>query len=195
MVRVAVFASGNGGNFESLVKTSREWDNPPCRIELLIVDKKNAFAIKRAENLGIPCYVVSLKECADKKEYEEKIIKILEDNNIELVALAGYMKIISEVLLNAYRNKIINIHPAYLPNFPGKDGIGDAFRAGASETGVTIHYVDEGVDSGEIIYQEKLIIDKSWDIEKLEEEIHKIEHRIYPMVLKQLCEKIEEERS
>ena len=78
MVRVAVFASGNGGNFESLVRKSREWDNPPCRIELLIVDKKNAFAVKRAENLGIPCYVVSLKECADKKEYEEKIIKILE---------------------------------------------------------------------------------------------------------------------
>ena len=195
MVRVAVFASGNGGNFESLVRKCRESDNPPCRIELFIVDKKNAFAVKRAENLGIPCYVVSLKECADKKEYEEKIIKILEDNNIELVALAGYKKIISEVLLNAYRNKIINIHPAYLPNFPGKDGIGDAFRAGASETGVTIHYVDEGVDSGEIIYQEKLIIDKSWDIEKLEEEIHKIEHRIYPMVLKQLCEKIEEERN
>ena len=110
------------------------------------------------------------------------------------MALAGYMKIISEVLLNAYRNKIINIHPAYLPNFPGKDGIGDAFRAGAEETGITIHYVDEGVDSGEIIYQEKLKIEKSWDLEKLEEEIHKIEHRIYPMILKELCEKIEEER-
>lgn len=195
MVRVAVFASGNGGNFESIVKTGREWKDSPYSIELLIVDKKNAFAIKRAENLGIPCYVVSLKDCESKKEYEEKIVKILKDNKIELIALAGYMKIITDVLLNAYRDKIINIHPAYLPNFPGKDGIGDAFRAGASETGVTIHYVDEGVDSGEIIYQEKLIIDKSWDIEKLEEEIHKIEHRIYPMVLKQLCEKIEEERN
>ena len=195
MVRVAVFASGNGGNFESIVRTSREWEHSPCSIELLIVDKKNAFAIKRAENLGIPCYIVSLKECGSKQAYEEKIVEILKENKIELVALAGYMKIITDVLLNAYRNKIINIHPAYLPNFPGKDGIGDAFRAGVSETGVTIHYVDEGVDSGEIIYQEKLTIDKSWDIEKLEEEIHKIEHRIYPMVLKQLCEKIEEERN
>ena len=195
MVRVAIFASGNGGNFESLVRTSREWKHSPCSIELLIVDKKNAYAIKRAENLGIPCYIVSLKECESKKEYEEKIIEILRKNNIEIIALAGYMKIISNVLLNAYRDKIINIHPAYLPNFPGKDGIGDAYRAGAKETGVTIHYVDEGVDSGKIIYQEKLIIDKEWSLEKLEEEIHKIEHRIYPMVLKQLCEKIEEERN
>lgn len=195
MVRVAVFASGNGGNFESIVRTSREWKHSPCSIELLIVDKKNAYAIKRAENLGIPCYVVSLKECESKKEYEEKIIEILRKNNIEIIALAGYMKIISDVLLNAYRDKIINIHPAYLPNFPGKDGIGDAYRAGVKETGVTIHYVDEGVDSGKIIYQEKLMIDKEWSLEKLEEEIHKIEHRIYPMVLKQLCEKIEEERN
>lgn len=195
MVRVAVFASGNGGNFESIVKTSREWKHSPCSIELLIVDKKNAFAIERAKKLEIPYYIVSLKECGSKQAYEEKIVEILKKNNIELIALAGYMKIITDVLLNAYRNKIINIHPAYLPNFPGKDGIGDAFRAGVSETGVTIHYVDEGVDSGEIIYQEKLVIDKSWDIEKLEEEIHKIEHRIYPMVLKQLCEKIEEERN
>ena len=143
MVRVAVFASGNGGNFESIVKTSREWKHSPCSIELLIVDKEKAFAIERAKKLGIPYYVVSLKECGSKKVYEEKIIEILKENNIELIALAGYMKIISDVLLNAYRNKIINIHPAYLPNFPGKDGIGDAYRAGAEETGVTIHYVDE----------------------------------------------------
>ena len=103
------------------------------------------------------------------------------------MALAGYMRIISPVLLNEYKDKIINIHPAYLPNFPGKDGIGDAFRAGAKETGVTIHYVDEGVDSGKIIYQEKLVIEKDWDLEKLEEEIHKIEHRIYPETLRNLC--------
>lgn len=187
MVRVAVFASGNGGNFQSIVETSRKDVNRSYNIELLIVDKKNAFAIERAKNLEVPYYVVSLKDFSSKKEYEEKIIEILKDNNIELIALAGYMKIVSETLLKAYENKIVNIHPAYLPNFPGKDGIGDAFRAGASETGVTIHYVDEGVDSGKIIYQEKLIIEKDWDIEKLEEEIHKIEHRIYPKVLEKLC--------
>ncbi len=194
MVKVAVFASGNGGNFESIVKTSRKDLNSPYKVELLIVDKKNAFAIERAKRLDVPCYVISLKDFSSKKEYEEKIIEILKKEKIEIIALAGYMKIISDTLLNAYRDKIINIHPAYLPNFPGKDGIGDAFRAGVSETGVTIHYVDEGVDSGEIIYQEKLIIDKSWTQEKLEEEIHKIEHRIYPEVLKKLCQKIEEER-
>ncbi|WP_300361351.1 phosphoribosylglycinamide formyltransferase [Fusobacterium sp.] len=187
MVRVAVFASGNGGNFQSIVETSRNYEEKNYEIELLIVDKESAFAIERAKKLGVPYYVVLPKSFSSKKEYEERIIEILKENKIDLVALAGYMRIISPTLLNEYRDRIVNIHPAYLPNFPGKDGIGDAFRAGAKETGVTIHYVDEGVDSGKIIYQEKLTIEKDWDIEKLEEEIHKIEHRIYPKTLKELC--------
>lgn len=187
MVRVAVFASGNGGNFQSIVETSRTYEEKNYEVDLLIVDKASAYAIERAKKLGVPHYVVLPKSFSSKKEYEEKIIEILKENKIDLVALAGYMRIISPVLLNEYKDKIINIHPAYLPNFPGKDGIGDAFRAGAKETGVTIHYVDEGVDSGKIIYQEKLVIEKDWDLEKLEEEIHKIEHRIYPETLRNLC--------
>lgn len=86
-------------------------------------------------------------------------------------------------------NKIINIHPAYLPEFPGKDGIGDAFKAGATKTGVTIHYVDSGVDTGEIIYQERVDIKPSWDLEDLKKAIHEVEHRIYPMILTKLFKK------
>ncbi len=190
MVKVAIFASGNGGNFESIVRQNRENANRTYEIKLLIVDKASAYAIERAKSLDIPYYVVELKSCSSKEEYENKIINILKENNIELVALAGYMKIVSQTLLNEYEGRIINIHPAYLPNFPGKDGIGDAYRAGAKETGVTIHYVDSGVDTGKIIYQEKLVIDESWTMDILAEEIHKIEHRIYPMVLNKLCEKL-----
>lgn len=190
MVKIAVFASGNGGNFQSIVEKSKEDKFGNYSIELLVVDKENSYARKRAEKLGIPCYVIIPKEFSNKENYEKKIIEILKEKGIKLIALAGYMRIISSTLLKAYENKIVNIHPAYLPNFPGKDGIGDAFKAGVKETGVTIHYVDEGVDSGEIIYQEKLKIKDEWDIEKLEEEIHKIEHRIYPMILNKLSENI-----
>jgi len=190
MVKIAVFASGNGGNFQSIVENSRTIDLKNYSVELLIVDKKDAYAKNRAEKLGIPCYTIIPKEFSSKTKYEEKIIEILKENEIELIALAGYMRIISSTLLKEYENRIINIHPAYLPNFPGKDGIGDAFKAKVAETGVTIHYVDEGVDSGEIIYQEKLIIKKDWDLEKLEEEIHKMEHRIYPYILNELSKKI-----
>ncbi|MDP0492869.1 MAG: phosphoribosylglycinamide formyltransferase [Fusobacterium sp. JB021] len=190
MVKIAVFASGNGGNFQSIVEKSRTIDLINYSVELLIVDKKDAYAKNRAEKLGIPCYTIIPKEFSSKAKYEEKIIEILKEKEIELIALAGYMRIISSTLLKEYENRIINIHPAYLPNFPGKDGIGDAFKAKVAETGVTIHYVDEGVDSGEIIYQEKLIIKKEWDLGKLEEEIHKIEHRIYPCILEELSKKI-----
>ncbi|MFA6708521.1 MAG: phosphoribosylglycinamide formyltransferase [Fusobacterium sp.] len=192
MVKIAVFASGNGGNFQSIVEKSKKDNSIKYSVELLIVDKKNSYAEKRAEKLGIPCYIVIPKEFSTKENYEKKIIEILKENKIKLIALAGYMRIISSTLLKAYENKIINIHPAYLPNYPGKDGIGDAFKAGAKETGVTIHYVDEGVDSGEIIYQEKLKIKDEWNIEKLEEEIHKIEHRIYPAILNELSENIKD---
>ena len=187
MVKVAVFASGNGGNFQSIVEESKKDRLSNYEIKLLIVDKPSAYALERAKNLDIPTHTVILKDYSSKEEYENKIMEILEENEIELIALAGYMKIISKNLLGAYKDRIINIHPAYLPNFPGKDGIGDAYRTKALSTGVTIHYVDEGIDTGKIIYQEKLEINKEWNLEKLAEEIHKIEHRIYPVVLNKLC--------
>lgn len=180
MVKVAVFASGNGSNFQNLVEKS---EGKNYLIELLIVDKEDAYVIKRAKELNIPCYIVIPKKFLNKSDYEKKIIEILKENKIELIALAGYMRIISLVLLKAYENKIINIHPSYLPNFPGKESIKDAFEEKVKETGVTIHYVDEGIDSGKIIHQEKIKIEKNWDLKKLEEEIHKIEHKIYPIVL------------
>jgi len=193
MVKTAVLASGSGSNFENLVLASREERNSKYSIELLIVDKLSAYAVERAERLGIPCYSLNPKVFPNKAEYEKEIVRILSENEIEIVALAGYMRIIAETFLSAYKGKIVNIHPAYLPEFPGKDGIGDAFKAGAEHTGVTIHYVDEGVDTGEIIYQERLKIEKDWDLDKLKEEVHKIEHKIYPMTLEKICQKMREE--
>ena len=172
MVNVAVFASGSGTNFENIVKANLQYAN----IKVLIVDKEKAYAIERAKKYQIPYIYVNPKAFPSKKEYE-----------IELIALAGYMRYIGEVLLENYGGRIINIHPAYLPNFPGAHGIKDAYEAKAKETGVTIHYVDEGVDTGEIIHQEKFEIDPLWTLEQLEERVHALEYKMYPEVLERLC--------
>lgn len=183
MVNIAVFASGSGTNFENIVKA----DISNANIKLLIVDKEDAYAIKRAENCNIPYVYVNPKAFPSKKEYELKIMEYLQAYEIEMIVLAGYMRFIGEVLLNNYPQKIINIHPAYLPNFPGAHGIKDAYDAKVKETGVTIHYVDEGVDTGEIIHQEKIAIDPTWSLETLEEHVHALEYKMYPKVLATLC--------
>lgn len=189
MVKIAIFASGNGGNFQRIVEAQRSGEGKGYEVKVLIVDKGNAYAIERAKALGIPYYFINPKEYNTKMEFEEKIIEVLKEFKVEYIVLAGYMRIITPTLLDKYFNKIINIHPAYLPEFPGKDGIGDAYKAGVNKTGVTIHYVDSGVDTGEIIYQERLKIDSQWGLEDLKNKIHEIEHRIYPMVLTKLFKK------
>ncbi|MGL5918710.1 MAG: phosphoribosylglycinamide formyltransferase [Cetobacterium sp.] len=189
MVKIAVFASGNGSNFQRIVDAQKSGEAEGYIVNTLIVDRENAFAIERAKALNIKYYFVNPKEYGSKMEFEEKIIEILKKEEIEYIALAGYMRIISPVLLEEYFNKIINIHPAYLPEFPGKDGIGDAFEAGATKTGVTIHYVDSGVDTGKIIYQERIKIDINSTLEELRKKVHEVEHKIYPMVLTKLFKK------
>ncbi len=191
MVKTAVFASGSGTNFENLVKAIREGKITHASIELLVVDKEQAYAIERAKQLGIPWVYVNPKAFANKAEFEREILSVLKRREIELIALAGYMRIISPVLLEAYPRRIINIHPAYLPNFPGKQGILDAYNAKAAETGVTLHYLDEGIDTGEIIAQEKFAIDPNWSLEMLEEHVHALEYQLYPKVLDQVCADIE----
>lgn len=191
MVNIAIFASGNGSNFENLVKEIQNGhiDNAVCKV--LIIDKEQAYAKERAQKLGIPCVYVNPKAYGGKEGYETEIMKVLKEYDVELIVLAGYMRFIGKVLLENYPNKIINIHPAYLPNFPGAHGIQDAYNAKAEFTGVTVHYVDEGVDTGQIIHQEKIMIDPSWDLETLEEHVHAKEYDMFPRVLKMVCEQIE----
>lgn len=193
MVKIVIFASGNGSNFENLVNHINNKQIEDCCCELLVVDQAKAFAIERAKKLDIPYVHFNPKDYENKLAYEAEILKVLEDKDIDLIVLAGYMRIISPVLLNAYRKRIINLHPAYLPYFPGKQSILDAFNAKVSETGVTVHYIDEGIDTGEIIYQEKLGIDPSWSLETLENHIHEMEYRMFPEVLNKVCKLIESE--
>ena len=187
MVNIAVFASGSGTNFENIVKHMQAGTIKSATCKVLIVDKANAYAIERAKALNIPYVYVDPKAYGGKAGYETKIKEILDSYEVELIVLAGYMRYIGEVLLTNYPNKIINIHPAYLPNFPGAHGIKDAYDAKVEWTGVTVHYVDEGVDTGEIIQQEKLMIDPTWDLETLETHVHALEYDLFPRVIESVC--------
>ena len=194
MVNIAIFASGNGSNFENIIQeiNNGHVNNAVCKV--LIIDKEHAYAKERAEKLHIPCVYVNPKAYAGKEPYEQKILSILKEHQVELIVLAGYMRFIGKVLLESFPRRIINLHPAYLPAFPGAHSIQDAFEAKVSYTGVTVHYVDEGVDTGEIIHQEKIMIDPSWDLETLEEHVHAKEYDMFPRVVKTVCERMEEHK-
>lgn len=192
--KLAIFASGNGTNFKAI---SDEISNGhlDAEIMLLVVDKKDAPVIQYAKNLNIDIYYLDYKLFENKFLAEEKLIDKLNEFNIELIILAGFMRIITDTLLNSYENKIINIHPSLLPNFPGRHGIIDAFNAGVKETGVTIHYVDSGVDSGQVIEQKTVVITKTDTLTSLENKIHAVEHKLYPKVINELITNNKEQKN
>src|SRR5690625_1557627 len=183
-VKLAVFASGTGSNFHAILKDK----SLRKHIALLISDRPGARAIEIAKRYEIPTFVFNPKDFKNKIAYEEQIKQEIDSREIDLMILAGYMRLIGDTLLSVYEGKIINIHPSYLPNFPGKDAIGQALRAEVDTTGVTIHYVDSGMDTGPIISQEEVLITKEDTLESLTRKIQAVEHRLYPKVIKQLME-------
>lgn len=180
--KIAVFASGSGSNFQAIADAIQA-GRLEAEITLLVCDKPGAFVIERAKKAGIPSFVFQAKEYASKGAFEQEIVSKLRSHGVEFVVLAGYMRLIGPTLLNEYEGRIVNIHPSLLPEFPGKDAIGQAIKANAKETGVTVHFVDEGMDTGPIIAQERIIVQESETAESLQERIHAIEHLLYPTVL------------
>lgn len=178
MKKIAVFASGNGSNFQVIAEQ--------FPVEFVFSDHRGAYVLERANNLGVKSYAFELREFDSKEAYEQAIVDLLEAHQIDLVCLAGYMKIVGPTLLAAYEGRIINIHPAYLPEFPGAHGIEDAWQSGVSESGVTIHWVDSGVDTGKIIQQVRVPRLADDTIESFEERIHAAEYHLYPQVLESL---------
>jgi len=195
MVNIAIFASGNGSNFENIIESIKAGTLSDTICKLLIVDKEHAYAIERAKKLHIPWMYVNPKAFADKEAYETCIRAKLEEYQVDLIVLAGYMRYIGKVLLTNYPYRIINLHPAYLPHFPGAHSIKDAFDAKATFTGVSVHYVDAGVDTGEIIHQEKIIIDPAWDLDTLEKHVHALEYDMFPRVIQTVVNHIKEEKN
>ena len=185
MTNLAVFASGSGTNFQKMIEAIETGDLD-AKIVLLVSDRKDAFAIQRAQQADIPVFAFSPKDYANKQAFEEAILQELNSRNVEWIVLAGYMRLIGKTLLEAYPQRILNIHPSLLPAFPGLDAIGQAFAAGVKIAGITIHYVDAGMDTGSIIAQEAVRVETHDTRESLEAKIHQMEHQLYPKTLQQI---------
>ncbi|MFH1552226.1 MAG: phosphoribosylglycinamide formyltransferase [Candidatus Omnitrophota bacterium] len=178
-MNIAVFVSGNGSNLQALIDEEKKGELADGRIVLVVCDKPGAFALERARKAGIKTFVL---EAADqsREEYDKKVLQKLREDRIELVVLAGFMRILSDHFVDEYKSRILNVHPALLPSFKGASGIKDAFEHGIKITGVTVHFVDKELDSGPIILQAHVKVDDSDTLETLEEKIHAEEHKLYP---------------
>lgn len=181
-VRAAIFASGTGSNFEAIINTK----DLACDIVLLISDQPGAKVIEKAHKHGIKTLIVDRKQFDSKIAFEQAMIEVLKAEHVEWVFLAGYMRLVGQTLLQAFEGKIVNIHPSLLPAFPGIDAIGQAFDAGVKKSGVTVHFIDEGIDTGPIIAQEEVNILPDDTIQSLQKRIQDVEHVLYPKVINHL---------
>jgi phosphoribosylglycinamide formyltransferase-1 len=180
--RIVVLASGTGTNLQAIIDRLHRRD----RIEVAGVasDKADAIALERAREAGIEAAVFDRGIYADRTARDAAIGDWIEARGVDLVVLAGYMQLLAPEFVARFRNRIINVHPALLPSFPGLDAIGQALRHGVKVTGVTVHYVDEGVDSGPIILQRPVEIDDDAAREELESRIHAVEHELLPEAIR-----------
>jgi phosphoribosylglycinamide formyltransferase-1 len=186
-INVAVLASGSGTNLEAIAGAIDE-GGIPARIAVVISDNPGAFALERAAGRHIPTMVIELKDFGDRQAFDHAILLALREARADLVALAGYMKLVGNEVVEAFRGRIMNIHPALLPSFPGEHGVPDALEHGVKVSGVTVHFVDEGLDTGPIIVQEAVPVEEGDDVESLHNRIHLAEYRAYPLAIKLFAE-------
>jgi phosphoribosylglycinamide formyltransferase-1 len=184
VANLAVFASGSGTNFQAIAEALRPTRH---RVRCLVSDKKNAFALERAERFGVPSYVVSYAG-RGREEAEDEILAILAPYKIHYIALAGFMRLLTPRLLDAYPSRVVNLHPALLPRYPGAHGIAESYASGDRRLGISIHYVDYGLDSGPLILQKSFIRSGTERIEEIEAHIHELEHLWYPEVMIRLLD-------
>ena len=183
-MNIAVLASGNGTNFEAIVRSVEEGKLKNANIKILIGDRKDAFVYKRAKRYGVKTLFINSKSFKNRVLFDKEAVKILRKEKIELVVLAGFMRILSPHFVKAFKNRILNIHPALLPSFKGDSAIKEAHKYGVKITGVTVHLVDNEVDHGPIILQEALKVKERESLESLEKRIHRLEHKLYPEAIK-----------
>lgn len=179
MKRLAIFVSGSGTNMENILEKTRE-GKIPAEVSLVVSDNPQAYALKRAEKFNTECVVVDRKRFDSKALFEAEIRRHLERKKIDYVVLAGFMRILSPEFVKSYRGKILNIHPSLLPDFPGGHAIKEAWEAQVKSTGVTVHFVDEGVDTGPVILQREIPVEKKDTLESLEAKVHAVEYELYP---------------
>lgn len=192
-VRLAVFASGSGSNLQQFLDAPGRFPDWPAAVVLVVSDKPASMAVERALGAGVPCFAHSPKEFADKAAYERAIVAQLEASRVQWIVLAGYMRIVGDSLLDAYEGRIVNVHPSLLPMFPGKEAVEQALAAGVTETGVTVHRVDRGMDTGPIVAQWRVPVLPGDDATRLHQRIQRVEHVLYPTVVGQLVREWAEE--
>lgn len=185
--RLGVLISGSGTNLENIARKIEE-GYLRARIAVVISDREDAYGLVRARRHGLQAVFLDPESFPDRVSFDRELIRILRENRVDLVVLAGYMRLVSPEFVEAFRHRIMNIHPALLPSFPGTSGVVDALAYGVKVTGVTVHFVDEGLDTGPIIVQDAVPVLPGDDAESLHERIHGVEYRLYPEAIRLFCE-------
>lgn len=180
-LKVGVLVSGSGTNLQAIIDAQAE--GLPIEVAHVVSSRPDAYGIERAKAAGIPVLVMNKGLYADPRAADEMIADTLKASGVEYVVMAGYMRMVTGVLLDAFPNRIINLHPALLPSFVGAHAIQDAFDAGVKVTGVTVHFANEEYDKGPIIAQRAVAVREDDTVDSLEERIHEVEHEMYPQVL------------
>ncbi len=182
-----MFASGEGSNLQSIM-SKIEAEELDADLRVVICDKKEARALVRARRHKIPAFLVDPKAFASREEYEKKLVSLLIDREVELVVLAGYMRLVGKTLLDAFPERIINLHPSLLPKFKGANAVQQALDAKESETGTSVHIVNAELDGGEVLAQETVPIEEGDDVDSLQARIKEYEHELLPWAIQQIAE-------
>tara|TARA_B100001250_G_scaffold48120_1_gene37655 strand:- start:64 stop:762 length:699 start_codon:yes stop_codon:yes gene_type:complete len=188
-IRLGILASGNGSNFEYIIKSIQN-KQLNAEIPILIVNNPNCLAIQKAIKYKIPYVIINHRDCSSRIEHDMLVMKKLEELSVELVVMAGWMRIVGEEIINRFENRLINIHPSLLPSFKGVDAIQQAIDNSVTITGCTVHYVQKEVDSGSIIIQAAVPIKEQDCKETLKERIQHMEHIILPLAIAKVAKKI-----
>ncbi len=186
MKRIAVLASGRGTNLEAILEAV-ESGHIAGEVAVAISDQEKALALQRAENRGVKALFMNPKDYGGREQYDRAIVEQLKEDQVDLVVLAGFMRLLTAYFIQAYPLAIMNIHPSLLPAFPGLDGVEQALNYGVKITGCTVHFVDEGLDTGPVILQEAVPIIQEDTVETLHQRIHASEHRLYPTAIDLFC--------
>lgn len=186
-LRVAVLASGRGSNLEAILEASRRPDFP-ARVVLVISDRERARALERATAHGVPNVFLNAKDFGEREAYDAALSRRLEDSRVGLVCLAGFMRILGRAFVRAWPGRVMNIHPSLLPAFPGLHPQRQALAHGVKIAGATVHFVDEGVDTGPIILQSSVPVEPDDTEETLAARILAEEHRLYPQAVRLFAE-------
>lgn len=181
--RIAVLASGKGSNLQAIIDAVENGAIQNAVVALVVSDRRNAYALERARQKDILTACFNPRLFISREDYDRELVAYLEEQQIDLVVLAGFMRLLTPYFVLAFQNRILNIHPSLLPAFPGMNGVADALAWGVKVTGCTVHFVDAGLDTGPIILQEALPVARDDTAETLHQRIHALEHRLYPLAV------------